>query len=165
MDSSKKIDMFSGILIFIISVTLFISTFGFQQMTESRVGSAFFPQIASAGMAVMSLLLIVSPLIQKKIKEKTVEGDGRKSDMDGITEREAGEAEAEKVKKKHYGHVIITILLLILCVALLETLGFILSTVMYLFLQMCLMAKKLLSSSFQLVQQYLYTGYSEGSLI
>jgi len=103
MDSSKKIDMFSGILIFIISVTLFISTFGFQQMTESRVGSAFFPQIASAGMAVMSLLLIVSPLIQKKIKEKTVEGDGRKSDMDGITEREAGEAEAEKVKKNTTG--------------------------------------------------------------
>jgi len=142
MDSSKKVDIFSGVLILIISITLFISTLGFQQMTESRVGSAFFPQIASAGMAVMSILLIISPLIQKKIKENTDENNEVEEHESIMDQREPSEVEIEEDGKKYYGLVVLTILLLVACVALLQPLGFIISTTIFLFLQMCIMSKK-----------------------
>ncbi len=143
MDSSKKIDIFSGVIILIISITLFISTFGFQQMTESRVGSAFFPQIASIGMAVMSVLLIISPFIQKKIKEKNADQkNDAEEDENMMEQRGPNELEIEEDGKKYYGLVVLTIILLTGCVALLQPLGFILSTTIFLFLQMCIMSKK-----------------------
>lgn len=143
MDSSKKVDVFSGIIILIVSITLFISTFGFQQMTESRVGSAFFPQIASVSMAVMSVLLIISPFIQKKIKEKNAERkDEAESDENAMEQYQVSKSENEENEKKYYGLVVLTIVLLITCVALLQPLGFIISTTIFLFLQMCIMSKK-----------------------
>lgn len=142
MDSNKKIDVYAGIFLLVFAIILFISTLSFQQMTVAKIGSAFFPQIASIGMGLLSFFLIISPFIQTRLNKKSKQKDSAVS-TDQYTDAQELQEEGEKSsEKKFYGLVLATLLLLITYVLLMKPLGFIIASSLYLFVQMYIMSRK-----------------------
>ncbi|TVT27388.1 tripartite tricarboxylate transporter TctB family protein [Salinicoccus cyprini] len=144
MESSRKMDIISGAVLLVLAIGLFISTLSFQQMTVAKIGSAFFPQVASIGIGVLSLIMMITAFLKKPVKEDHVAETGAETGTDGTLavseEQHIADDTSEKEDKKHYGLVGLTLLLLIAYVAVMSLLGFIISTSLYLFIQMVIMA-------------------------
>ncbi|MCG1009741.1 tripartite tricarboxylate transporter TctB family protein [Salinicoccus sp. ID82-1] len=140
MESSRKMDIISGAVLLVLAIGLFISTLSFQQMTVAKIGSAFFPQVASIGIGVLSLIMMITAFLKKPVKEDHAAETGADGTLAVSEEQHIADDTSEKEDKKHYGLVGLTLLLLIAYVAVMSLLGFIISTSLYLFIQMVIMA-------------------------
>jgi len=122
MKENRLVDIYSSVFLIALSVTLFIATLNFKQMTASKIGSAFMPQLVAIGLFVFSLIL----LIQSLIKWKQEKQNG---------EEEVPEEKIKREPKELNFIVIISLLLMIVYIAVMSTIGFLISTVVYLFVQ------------------------------
>ncbi len=125
---AKYEDVFSGAFLLVVSVIMFITSFSFEALTTSLVGPAFMPQIIAIVMAIFSVIITVSGF--KKSKSATEQ----------INDPEELEEELIVTEKKSYKPVLISLALMIGYVALLSYVGFLIMTVVYIFLQMLLLS-------------------------
>jgi putative tricarboxylic transport membrane protein len=135
-------DIYASVFLLIFSGTMFVSSFGIKQLTHSRIGSQFLPQVVSIGIFLLSLILLYQGIKQMKAIKKV-----EALDTKNIDEKQVVTAENVVIKEQHedpkqYLGVVITLGLIIIYVALLPYLGFILASIAYLFTQMCLLAHK-----------------------
>lgn len=117
-------DVYSGIFFIVYAIVLFIATFSIRQLDVATIGSDFVPRLVLGGMFILSAILVIQGLRKRKAEE-----DHRS------TEKEQGE-------KANYKSVLSTIALMIGYVALIDLLGFLISTVVYLVLQFILLTDR-----------------------
>ncbi|TWT06519.1 tripartite tricarboxylate transporter TctB family protein [Planococcus sp. CPCC 101016] len=130
---AKHEDVFSGAFLLVVSVIIFITSFSFEALTTSLVGPAFMPQIIAIIMAIFSVIITVSGF--KKSKSATE----KTTTPEEVKEEELQE-ELIVTEKKSYKPVLISLALMIGYVALLSYVGFLIMTIVYIFLQMLLLS-------------------------
>ena len=125
---AKYEDVFSGVLLLIVSVIMFFTAYSFEALTVSLIGPAFMPQIIAVIMAIFSVVIAVNGFKKSKAA-------GGEIDMPASVEEELIITE-----KKSYKPVLISLALMIAYVVLLPYIGFLIMTVIYIFLQMLILS-------------------------
>ncbi|MFS0750423.1 tripartite tricarboxylate transporter TctB family protein [Oceanobacillus sp. 1P07AA] len=123
MHENKLVDLFSALFLIVLSVVLYTSTFSFKQISASKIGSDFLPQVVAIALFVLSGILFVSAL-NKWNKER----------------KNRAEVIGEQKVKLDYTLVLISLGLIAVYLFLIPTLGFLLSTIVYLFIQIYLIS-------------------------
>lgn len=131
---AKYDDVFSGFFLLIVSVVMYIATFSFEALTTTLIGPAFMPQIIAIAIGIFSILIIVNGFMKTRTIEKeetlpepVVEGHDDKL-ISG--------------QKDSYRPVILTLLLMLAYVVLIPVIGFLITTILYIFLQMMILSDK-----------------------
>lgn len=122
-------DVQAGIVLLFVSVIMFSATLSFKKLTTSLVGPAFMPQVIAGLIALMSIAIIVQGV--KSVKASRAE----KSSTDAVVE--------EKPKEEvTYRPVILTFVLMAVYVAVMPFVGFLITTAVYMFIQMMILSDK-----------------------
>lgn len=127
---AKYEDVFSGFFLLIVSVIIFFTSFTFEALTTSLVGPAFMPQIIAVIMAIFSIIIAVSGFRKSKAVNKEAVPE----------EKVSNEEELIVTEKKSYKPVLITFGLMAAYVVLMPYIGFLIMTVVYMFLQMLILS-------------------------
>ncbi|MGE4283175.1 MAG: tripartite tricarboxylate transporter TctB family protein [Clostridia bacterium] len=122
----KYRDIISGSILLLLASIIFIESFSIKKLDISSLSAQFVPQLASILLALIALFIIYGGFKQLK-KLKSV----------SITEDDVSKKEGSK---NIFG--IATFALITLYVSLLDTLGFIIMTSIYLFFQFIILAEK-----------------------
>ena len=120
MPGSTK-DIISGAVLFILSLIMFVYSFSIRQVFPMGVSSGFFPKIVAVFLAVVSVFIVIKGL-RNRAREK--------------------EPETKTDEKKAAHVVVMTLCLLAFYVSFLQTLGFILTTFIFLVCQFAVLAAK-----------------------
>lgn len=115
-------DWISSIFLIVFSIVLFISTYSFKRLTVSEIGPAFLPRIVAILLFAMSVIL----LVQLILKQKSQSGESVQEEVD---------EEEQKTDRKGMYKVILSIMLMIIYLAVMPTIGFLISTFIYLIAQ------------------------------
>lgn len=116
-------DVIAGAVFLAISAVMFWLTFYFKRLTLTKIGSDFVPKIVFGMLMVLSIVLIVQSLQKLKHQPKS-------------------NTEAEAQKSSGQSRVWITLILIAAYIAMMSYLGFMISTVLYLFIQFAVLAEK-----------------------
>lgn len=117
----KYWDLASGVFLLVFSVVLFIGAQNVKTLSISSVGSGTFPSFISALLAIVSIAIIV--------------GGAKKA-------RGPDEKPAKDAEKTRLWAVLATFVIMALYALLMPKVGFIITTMVYLFAQMYIMAAK-----------------------
>ncbi|MDN4493489.1 tripartite tricarboxylate transporter TctB family protein [Ureibacillus aquaedulcis] len=128
MHENKSVDMISSIVLIAVSIILFIATFSFRAMTVSDIGPEFLPRIVAITLFILSISLFIKAYVQKK-KEGEIQ---IAEEIESVPQKES--------KKEIYLLVITTLILIVLYLIVLPSLGFLIATTVYLYIQIYLMA-------------------------
>lgn len=113
-------DLMAGVFVAAFSIMILIASGFIRQTNANGVGAEFVPRVVATAMLGLSILLIIR----------------------GVnTVRKYGPIQEEAVKPA-YGVMLISLIMMIIYVALLSSVGFIITTAVYLFLQITLVSKK-----------------------
>ncbi|MGE4283158.1 MAG: tripartite tricarboxylate transporter TctB family protein [Clostridia bacterium] len=115
----KYKNIISGSFVFLVALIMFITSFGIKSRSVGKIGPAFVPQLIAIFLALLSVSVIINGI--------------RKLKVEGSTESH----EQEATKKSG---VIATLILIAVYIGLLETVGFIIMTAIYLFIQFNILA-------------------------
>jgi flagellar biosynthesis component FlhA len=118
-------DVIAGGFLIGLSTYIFIASFGIKMLTASRIGSAFVPQVTSVLLAIAGAFILINGI--KKVKANDVKV-------------EQGNDSKEKPIKIY--SVIATLVSIFLYILLLEDIGFLIMTALYLFIQFYILASK-----------------------
>ncbi|WP_431801096.1 tripartite tricarboxylate transporter TctB family protein [Halobacillus andaensis] len=129
MHENKLVDLYSSVILIVFSIVLFSSTFTFQRLTVSQIGSDFAPRIVAVLLFVLSVVLLIQAALKLKA-EKT----------DQVEHHQAAEESKQVQEKPNYWRVLLSIGLIVVYLALMTFLGFLITTAVYLFCQFYLMA-------------------------
>jgi putative tricarboxylic transport membrane protein len=122
-------DLISGIFLLILSAALFLGSFTVKMLTVSRIGSAFVPQVVAVLLAIASISIIFHSINALR-KGAITEQDEKK------------QCAPEAPGKMNFKGLIGTLVLLVAYIATLAPVGFLISTTVYLFFQMFVLATK-----------------------
>jgi hypothetical protein len=114
----KYLDIVSGTAVLLLAAALYIGSTGIKSLDVSRFGSGFFPSIVAGLLAILGLVIVAGGIRQAR-------GPDQKS--------------ADKDGKPRPWAVVATFVLMAAYAAFLPTLGFLVSTGVYLFVQMLLL--------------------------
>lgn len=131
---AKYDDVFSGFFLLAVSVVMYIATFSFEALTTTFVGPAFMPQIISVAIGIFSILIIVNGF-RKSRAEKQEEPI-----PDPVTE--VHDDKMTPGEKDSYKPVLMTLGLMVAYVFLIPIVGFLITTILYIFLQMMILSHK-----------------------
>ncbi|MGE4284728.1 MAG: tripartite tricarboxylate transporter TctB family protein [Clostridia bacterium] len=116
-------DILSGAFMLLIAAAMFISSFSIKVLTVSKIGAAFVPQLIAGVLAILSILVIINGYRSLQLAK-------------------ANSEEMEKDEPIRTEAVVGTIIVLLAYVVLLEKIGFIITTALYLFAQFFILADK-----------------------
>jgi len=116
-------DLITGALLLLLSIGLFWACMSVKDFAAIGVGSAFVPRLTAALLVVVSLVLLANGLRSKEAPAKTDEQPGDEQVFGGLPA------------------VFTSIVLMAGYLAMLEPLGFVLASVIYVFLQMLVLRK------------------------
>ena len=122
---TRKRDLFIGIGFLFFSIGVWIASFSIKRLVVSRIGSAFVPQLAASLLGILSIILIAQSVASKS------------KAVPSASQKVKPEASAESRKR-----VLLTFLLILLYLALLESVGFLITTAFYLFFQILVLSRK-----------------------
>ncbi|MDK2799542.1 MAG: hypothetical protein PWQ70_1161 [Clostridiales bacterium] len=122
----KYKDIYSGIFMLLLAALIFIGSFSIKMLTVSRIGAAFVPQLIAILMAMLSISVIINGIKRIKVVEVL---------------QNVEEEKKEEVPVRTFS-VAATIGLLLVYVSLLEKVGFMIMTAIYLFFQIYVLADK-----------------------
>lgn len=118
-------DIITGVSVILISIVLFVSSFHLRDFAAVRLGPEFVPRLTAVAFGSLGIVLLVQGMINlRKFREAKAEPEKEPADGDGET--------------RHA--VIKSFLLLCAYIYLLDVIGFIIMTAVYLFIQMILLA-------------------------
>ena len=126
--AQKYSDVFSGVILLMAAVGMFVTTYSFEALTVSKVGPEFMPRVIALLIAVTSIAMIVSAF-NKMRREKIENAQILDEEMDSSGE-------------KSYTSVLVSVLLMVGYFVLMPYIGFLIMTTIYLFLQMLLLSDK-----------------------
>lgn len=115
-------DIISGIAILIFSIIVYIITFSFNAITVSKTGPDFMPKLVAVGLAVLSIIVVVKGVKKAKAQVQVTDIKGN-----GVSDT--------------YG-ILASFILISVYIALLQNIGFLIMTAVYLFGQMIVLTKK-----------------------
>lgn len=123
---TKYRDTICGVAVIVISIVLFIATFGIQEFTRTTLGAGFIPRITAAIFAILGIVLIL-----------------RERRRNRLAALEPPTPKATEPAEKPVGlvgplPVALNIILFVIYLLFLERVGFIIMTAAYLFLQILL---------------------------
>ncbi|MFD1385296.1 tripartite tricarboxylate transporter TctB family protein [Oceanobacillus oncorhynchi subsp. oncorhynchi] len=121
-------DLITGIILMVLSIVMFTGSLNMEALTESVIGADFMPRMIAILIAIMSIPIIVSGFKNKK--EVKIE-----------EEIPVTEDEEETDNKNGFIYLIFTIILLFVYLFLIPILGFLITTIAYLIIQMLLFSK------------------------
>jgi len=119
------INIYSGLFFFIFSIVIFIQVNDIEALTDDLIGSDFLPKVTSILIAITSVFIFISGLSNKKEQLEESESKSNKH-------------ESDRNDKKDYLLVLYSIILMLLYVVLVSTIGFLITTSSYMFIQMLL---------------------------
>jgi putative tricarboxylic transport membrane protein len=122
-------DLISGSFLLILSVAMFIASFYVKRLTISSIGSGFVPQVVAVLLAIVSIAIIRHGIIAVRNNPKA---EKKKSAI----------KKDSKEEKLNVTGVLITLVLIVIYIATLASVGFLITTAMYLFLQITALATK-----------------------
>jgi putative tricarboxylic transport membrane protein len=121
----KYADVISGGFLMLFSAVIFFSSFGIKRLTVSKIGAAFVPQVTAVCLGLIGSIILIAGT--KSLTKKAEE-----SDKGGIP--------ADGAVRVH--SVLATLMVLILYIVLLEKIGFLIMTALYLFAQFYILTGK-----------------------
>lgn len=124
---SRKRDLYLGIGFLLFSSGVWIASFSIKHLVVARIGSAFVPQLAATLLALLSITLILQSIFQAPAST---------SQQGKLTEQDA---EAYLKRKKR---VRLTFLLILCYLVLLDSVGFLITTALYLFFQFWVLSRR-----------------------
>lgn len=128
----KNKNLVAGAFIFVFAIIFYILSFNIQLTNiDTLVGSRFFPQAVTILMMICSALLIIESLVKNKRNKES-----------GKTDMTNQETEVEEGQKPNYKNTILVFTSLGIYVILLDKIGFMISTVIYLASQMFILESK-----------------------
>ncbi|MFD2212654.1 tripartite tricarboxylate transporter TctB family protein [Metabacillus endolithicus] len=125
-------DIYASVFFIVFSIVMFIASNSIIKLTVSRLGADFAPKLVAVGIFILSIFYLITSL--KKQKQDNNQAVSKK------TEEEKGSTNEKK--KISPLSVLLTVGLLVLYVVLMPTIGFLITTVVYLFFQMYFLAAK-----------------------
>jgi putative tricarboxylic transport membrane protein len=125
----KKRDLIIGAAFLAFSVAVFIASFGIRRLVVVRIGSAFVPQLAAILLGALSILLIVQTLLSLRTVSEA-EVPAKKEEQDRA-----------EIKRRNFS-VSATLVLILVYLVLLQPVGFLLTTAVYLFAQFIVLSRK-----------------------
>jgi putative tricarboxylic transport membrane protein len=125
-------DIVASAFLILFSAVMYAASNNIMKLTVSKVGADFAPKLVAIGIFILSVFYLINSIKQLK---------GSNGGETGGLEQEDDGDQKEK-KKISLLSVFATVGLLILYVALLPIIGFLITTVVYLFAQMYLLADK-----------------------
>lgn len=140
--AKKHRDIFTGLFFLAFSVVMYISTFNIVGLTDVQLGADFMPKLTSIAIAITSIGLIVNGFRKGTETAATAEMiENKENTYESIGEESRSMKEVgTKDSKKKLGYIslIFTVILMIGYLILLPILGFLIASILYLFLQMML---------------------------
>lgn len=126
VQKENKKDLITGVVFLGISLGIFAASFSIKKLVVSFIGSSFVPQVTALLLAGLSVLLIIQSLSDA--------GAGRTARADGVPHPDTG--------RKARFSTIATFVLLFCYLFFLESVGFLITTAVYLFAQFWVLSKK-----------------------
>ena len=124
-------DIFASVFFIFFSITMFFASNSIIKLTVSRIGADFAPKLVAVGIFILGIFYLITSI--KKQKQMNNLADTKTSEKESSTEEK---------KKISPLSVLLTVGLLVLYVVLMPTIGFLITTAVYLFFQMYLLAAK-----------------------
>lgn len=109
--SDKKKNILTSVVFLVFGAFVYVQSLGIKHMMANDVGSAFFPKVISVAMIAVAIIRLVMALREPEAEKKNNQGNDAKGGL-------------------------ITILLILAYVMAFNSVGFLISTAIYLFLQM-----------------------------
>ena len=116
-------DLITGIFFLLLTAFYFSQIGSIQIIDSGSVDAAFVPKIVAGAMFILSVCMIVMSAVKLK-KEAGVFSDGQR----------------EATEKVAWKSIVLTAVLLVVYVALFQEIGFLITTMIYLFLQLLILA-------------------------
>lgn len=127
-------DVYASVFLMAVSIVMYVATYNIKALTVSKIGADFMPKLVAIAIFILSLVLLINSVKQLK-KSK----DSNQNELEADKDEDEQEGENRRISPLS---VIITIILLIAYISLLKSIGFLIMTTVYLFLQMYLLADK-----------------------
>lgn len=125
-------DIFASAFLIFFSIVMYIASNSIIKLTVSKVGADFVPKLIAIGMLILSVFYLISS-VKQQIKSKSEAASKITPEKENNTEDK---------KKISPLSVLTTVGLLVLYIALLPYIGFLITTTVYLFFQMYVLAAK-----------------------
>lgn len=126
-------DIYASAFCIVFSIVMYVASNSIIKLTVSRVGADFVPKLVAIGMLILSVIYLFNS-IKQQISSK--------SEIASQISKEEENSTEEKKKKINPLSVLATVSLLFLYVVLLPHIGFLITTTLYLFVQMYILAAK-----------------------
>jgi phosphate/sulfate permease len=127
-------DIYSSVFLLLFSVVYFIATFYLREMTVSAIGSEFVPRLVAIGIFILSVALLLKSIKQLKLQKYEEVKEQQEQSNQEVKSNESSMTKAL--------NVIATIGLIAVYIFLMPMIGFIITTILYLFIQFVLLAPK-----------------------
>lgn len=136
--SEKMKNIISSIGFIVVGAFFYIQSTDIKVIMKKDLGSGFFPKVIGISMIVMALVELFLTISSKKNQEKagTIEKIEEKAENEEPAEEAAAEADTDRKG------LILTVVAMCAYAALFDGLGFIVSTVLYLFAQIMILSTK-----------------------
>jgi putative tricarboxylic transport membrane protein len=121
-------DVYASAFLILASIVMYIASNSIKKLTVSKIGADFAPKLVAIAILILSILYLINSI--KQLKSPKAEA---------AVEENTEVAEKKKVSPLS---VLATVGLLFLYIALLPYIGFLITTAIYLFAQMYLLAEK-----------------------
>jgi putative tricarboxylic transport membrane protein len=125
-------DLFASVFLAVFSIVMYLASNSIKKLTVSKIGADFAPKLVAITIFILSIFYLINSIkqLKKTNSEISLEKDPAVDD---------GKGEKKKISPLA---VLATIGLLVLYIILLPMIGFLITTVIYLFIQMYLLADR-----------------------
>jgi len=120
-------DLIAAIFFLTLSIIMYILSTEIVELADMGVSSAFAPKLVATGMFILSIILLIQVLISWKKINKKYGQEGKVRDV---------------FLQRKYVNAFFTILLICTYIILIPRIGFLISTIVYLFIQFCLLSDR-----------------------
>ncbi|WP_319558878.1 tripartite tricarboxylate transporter TctB family protein [Marispirochaeta sp.] len=118
-------DIISGSIIIIVSLIIMLTSFTFKRLTVSKIGPSFVPQVIAVFLGILGIVILINGIRTVKLLQEI--------------KQEEKQQEAENIRVRA---VIGTFVAMFIYVLLLEKVGFMIMTAIYLFAQFIVLMHK-----------------------
>lgn len=127
----KYTNLLAGTVTLIVSIVIYVASNGIKRMVVTSIGPDFMPKIVAVMMGILSIVLIIQELQKLKRNKQQVENSSENKCLKSFNIIKFAKANLD----------IVTLVLIILYAVAMPILGFLISTVVYLFIQMLIMSQ------------------------